>query len=159
MKKHQQHLKIDLQQNAAGARGSHSFWPAFSTSLSCLLTPLNIPKVDDLVLGMVVPSDVRKRKVPRLYARDPSFFLRLVFDIFLNPLFRRNPSRRVVVLMISNLPESFHFEQSLAFWFVLTAGERIGVSALTGGDGCLVCHFGKILLINTFECSLCQPDS
>ena len=49
-------------QTAAGARGEDSFFcklflPLFH-SFDPLLTPLNIPKVDDIVLGQIVASNV-----------------------------------------------------------------------------------------------------
>ena len=38
---------------------------------NCPLMPLNVPKVDDLVLGKVVVSDVGQWKVPLQQADDP----------------------------------------------------------------------------------------
>ena len=133
-------------QTAAGARGEGSFFrklflPLFLSS-NPLLTPLNIPKVDDLVLGQIVASNVGQWKVPLQQGGDPGFFMPLVLHIFAEPLFS------LVIIMMRNLPESVPFAPELLLLHLVAVAQQrcalpfpgiggrslIGGLALTAGD-------------------------
>ena len=101
---------INLQTAAgAGRKGSflrQLFLPLF-LSFDCPLTLLNIPNVDDLVLGKIAASNVGQWKMPLQQCSDPCFLMSLVLHVFAEPLFR------LVVVKMCNFPESVHFAQKL----------------------------------------------
>ena len=101
-------------QTATCVRRERSFFHLLSLLLFlCFnrpLTPLNVPKVDDLVLGKVVASDVGQWKVPLQQAGDPGFLMPLVLHVLVlaKPLFC------LVVVMMRKFSESAHFAQELS---------------------------------------------
>ena len=104
---------------------------AVSSTLSQLwlpLTLLNIPNVDDLVLGKVVASCVGQCNVPLLQGRDPCFLMSHVLHVLAEPL-----SCRVVVKM-RNRPESVHFAQELHL-LLLTTWMHWSCITITGSAG------------------------
>ena len=78
--------------------------------LTQLVTPLNIPKVNDLVLGKIVPRDVEKGERLLQEAGDPCFLLCLILEILLKPLFC------LFLATMCILQESFHLSRSSAFF-------------------------------------------
>ena len=104
-------------QTATCVRRERSFFHLLSLLLFlCFnrpLTPLNVPKVDDLVLGKVVASDVGQWKVPLQQAGDPGFLMPLVLRVHAKPLFR------LIFVMRHNFSESAHFVQKLSILVLL----------------------------------------
>ena len=112
---------IKLQTAVCARREGSSFRQLFLPlflSFDCTLTPLNIPNVDDLVLGKVVASNVGQWKVPLQKGRDPCFLMSLVLHVFAEPLFR------LVVVKMCNLPEPAHFAQELCLLRIIARVER-----------------------------------
>ena len=117
-----QAINLTKLQTAVCARREGSFFrqlflPLF-LSIDCTLTPLNIPNVDDLVLGKVVASNVGQWKVPLQKGRDPRFLMSLVLHVFAEPLFR------LVVVKMCNFPEPAHFAQELCLLRIIARVER-----------------------------------
>ena len=104
---------------------SQLFLPLF-LSFDCTLTPLNIPNVDDLVLGKVVASNVGQWKVPLQKGSDPCFLMSLVLHVFAEPLFS------LVVVKMSNLPEVAHFAQELCLFSIIARVELQGALCIQG---------------------------
>ena len=99
-------------QTATCVRRERSFFHLLSLLLFLCFNrppaPLNVPKVDDLVLGKVEASDVGQWKVPLQQASDPGFLMPLVLHVLAKPLFN------LVVVMMRNFSESVHFVQELS---------------------------------------------
>ena len=115
-----------IQIQTACARGQGSFFhklflPLF-LSLNRLLTQLNIPKVDDLVLGKIIASNFGQKKVPLQQGGDlVSSCLSvssLVLHIFAQPLFS------LVITMMHNLFESVHFAQELLLLHLVAVAQQ-----------------------------------
>ena len=114
-----QAINLTKLQTAVCARREGSFFrqlflPLF-LSIDCTLTPLNIPNVDDLVLGKVVASNVGQWKVP---LPIPCFLMSLALHVFAEPLFC------LVVVKMCNLPEPAHFAQELCLLRIIARVER-----------------------------------
>ena len=72
------------------ARRGQLLSQAVSSSLSQLQSSAHaseLPKVDDLVLGQIVTSNVGQWKVPLQQGGDPDFFMPLELHIFAEPPF------------------------------------------------------------------------
>ena len=76
---------------ATGARRERSFFRLLSLLLFlCFnrpLTPLKVPKVDELVLGKVVASEFGQWKVPLQQQGEPGFLMPLVLHVLAKSLF------------------------------------------------------------------------
>ena len=114
-------------QTASGVRRERSFFRLLSLLLFlCFnrpLTPLKVPKVDELVLGKVVASEFGQWKVPLQQQGEPGFLMPLVLHVLAKSLFC------LVLVMMRNVPESAHFAQELR---ILLLVQRRGASLIQG---------------------------
>ena len=120
------------------------------------LTPLNVPKVDDLVLGKVVASNVGQYKVQLQQAGDPGFLMPLVLYVLAKPLFC------LVVVMMSNFSESAQFEQELSILLLVQRQgtlliQTIWGRSLRGGSLALTaCGWSSVSVF--VDCCCCDLD-
>ena len=136
-------------QTATCVRRESSFFHLLSLLLFlCFirpLTPLNLPKVDNLVLGKVVACHVGQWKVSLQQTGDPGFLMPLVLHVLAKPLFS------LVVVMMRNFSESAHFAQGLSILLLVQRRgtfliQRIRGRSLRGSLALTACGWSGVIV-------------